>query len=296
MFGVVRHELEAGRLILPTLPEVAIRIRDIVGRTDVDAAVAATEIAKDPIIAGRIISVANSAGVRGLGPEVGSLRQAVTRLGFDLTRVLVNQMVLQTMFSAGTPVLRKIMLDTWTRSQEVAALAQVLATSAGLVAETALLAGLIHRVGMLPIVRLLDRHPALVTDEATTRYVVGRLHPPMANLLLKAWRFPPELQSVPRFAFDYARQHDGPPDYADVVSVANLLTASPSELERRFEPDAPDRRKAPGRVDRRQRPGSKFDRRSVPAFAKLGVSPEVETVETSGLLDPYNRNLTILRS
>ena len=271
LFCAVRDELEAGRLILPTLPEVATRIGHIVSREDVDAGAVAAEIAKDPAMASRMIWVANSAALRGVGPAVGSLRQAVTRMGFDLTRVLVNQMVLEQLFSARTPVLRKIMRDTWTRSVEVAALAQVLAAGAALSPETGLLAGLIHRVGMLPIVKLLDQHPSMVPDEATTRDVLGRLHASVANLLLKSWDFPPELLDVPGLAFDYTRQHSGPVDYADVVSVANLLTAP-----------EPERRTA-------------VERQPVPALARLGINPEAETVEAAGLLAPYERNLEILR-
>lgn len=273
LFRVVQDELEAGRLILPTLPEVATRIGQIVSREDADAAAVAAQIAKDPAMASRMIWVANSAALRGAGPAVGSLQQAVTRLGFDLTRVLVNQMVLEQLFSARTPVLRKIMRETWARSLVVAALAQALAERAALSPETGLLAGLTHRVGMLPIVKLLDQHPAMVADEAATHRVLGQLHARVAILLLKSWNFPPELLDVPRLAFDYTRQHDGPADYADVVSVATLLTAAPSELEL---PEGQDPRKAP-------------------SLAKLGVNLGADAVETAGLLGAYERNLKILR-
>jgi HD-like signal output (HDOD) protein len=266
LFRIIREEFAAGRLVLPTLPEVAMRIGEIVRTGDADAAKVAAEVAKDPAIASRLLSVANSASVRGAGPAVSTLRLAITRLGFSLTRVLVSQLAMKQLFSARSPVLRRIMHDTWQQSLEVAALSQVLAARVHLYTETAMLGGLMHRVGVLPIAKLLDQHPQLIHDKPTAQEAIDLLHPHVGSLVLKAWKFPDELVSVPRAAFDFAREHDGPADYADVVCVSMLLTAPPDGV----------------------------DRAAVPAFARVGVSADVESVEMSGMQDGYGRNLELL--
>lgn len=266
LYRMVRDEFAAGRLVLPTLPDVATRISQIVRTPKADAGTVADEIAKDPAIASRLLSVANSASVRGAGPAVGTLRSAITHLGFDLTRVLVSQMAMKQLFQARSPTLRRVMEDCWSRSQEVAALCQVLALRTQLSGETAMLAGLIHLVGVLPVVKLLDRHPHLIRDPAAAKQAIAQLNPLVASLVLMAWKFPEDLVNVPKAAFDWTRAHEGPADYADLVSAAILLTGAPEGV----------------------------DRNQVPAFAKTGISPEVENVEMSGMLDAFGRNLEIL--
>src|SRR3546814_5314405 len=82
---VVLDALARDKLVLPTLPEIALHVRQIAQREDVAAAWLALELQKDPALSVRLLRVANSAAQRG-GHRVDNVRQAVTRLGFDYTR------------------------------------------------------------------------------------------------------------------------------------------------------------------------------------------------------------------
>ena len=53
-------DLEKQKLVLPTMPEVALKVRDAVSNEDASAKQIADVIALDPAISARMIQVANS--------------------------------------------------------------------------------------------------------------------------------------------------------------------------------------------------------------------------------------------
>jgi len=53
------QDLESGQLQLPTLPEVALRVRDVVDDEDANASQIAEIIAQDAALSARLIQVAN---------------------------------------------------------------------------------------------------------------------------------------------------------------------------------------------------------------------------------------------
>ncbi|WP_169577434.1 HDOD domain-containing protein [Sinimarinibacterium sp. CAU 1509] len=268
----IAAEMAAGRLTLPSLPEAAATVGELVRREDVTAARLAAEIGKDPALAARLLRVANSAAVSGSGPPAESLTRAITKLGFNLTRALVSRMAIEQMFHPKSPALKAYMRRIWRQSLEVAALSRVLAERLTILEpDTAMLAGLVHLVGVLPIVRLVDDHPELVRSEAELETAIAHMHQAVGRFVLKVWKFPPELVEVPVLANDFLRHHDGPADYADVVSVS-LLQLRGDAAGVLTEVD-------PGRV---------------PAIAKLGLRPEAEVLEMPDLRGAYERTTLLL--
>ena len=73
------------RLTLPTLPEVALKIRDAVNDEDVTSNKLAGVIGQDAALAARIIKVANSPLMRG-AVSVDNLQLAITRMGINFVR------------------------------------------------------------------------------------------------------------------------------------------------------------------------------------------------------------------
>ena len=64
-YNEILQELENGSLVLPTLPEVALRVRDVVDEPDVTAKQLAEIIVTDAALSTRLIKVANSPLYRG---------------------------------------------------------------------------------------------------------------------------------------------------------------------------------------------------------------------------------------
>jgi len=256
---IVVDALARDRLVLPTLPEVALHVRQLVQREDVSAAALASAIEKDPALAVRLIRVANSAAQRG-GRRVENVRQAVTRLGFDYTRLLISGLAIEQIYSRGSPRVQTRLRASWRRSVEVAAAAQVLAAECTLLnPEMAMLAGLIHDVGVLPILRLAETHQVSPDDDREIESVVDVLAPRIGGLVLRAWHFPDELTEVPERWRDFWHAHDGAPTLADVVRVAVLQSTAG-----------------------REPPFAAIDREAVPAYRKLDVSPDVDVMQMKG--------------
>ena len=67
-------------LVLPTLPEVAIKVRQAADNPDVNLMQMSDVISQDPALSARMIKVANSA-IMGRSVKVSNLQQAVTRIG-----------------------------------------------------------------------------------------------------------------------------------------------------------------------------------------------------------------------
>ncbi len=272
-YRVVVDTLARDSLTLPTLPEVALRIRRLMQDEDVPSARIAAEIERDPAIAVRLIRLANSAAMRG-GRSVDSIQQAVTRLGLQYTRLLVDGLALEQMYQTRNLALKQRLARCWQDSVEVAALARVLAAQCTMLQpEMAMLAGLIHRVGELPILRLAETHDAALESPEALDAVIDALSPRVGRMVLQAWHFPAELVDVPVLWPDFGRDHGGAPDHADVVAVAVLRT--------RGERDARLRATDPA---------------TVPAYAKLDLEPGFDLGNDGPLGSAYQSSLELLQA
>jgi len=225
-YRIVLDALTQDRLTLPSLPEVALRVRDLAASEDVTAARLATEIGKDAAIAVRMLRVANSAAHRS-GRRIESLQQAVARLGTEHTRLLVNALAMEQLFTAEAPALREHLRSNWQRSIAVASLSQVIAAHCTLLdPERAMLAGLVHEIGALPVIRIAESQSERIEPGPMLDAVIRLLAPRVGRLVLQAWQFPEELASVPLDSADPQRRHEGNADYADIVCVARIQVAA----------------------------------------------------------------------
>lgn len=260
------------RLILPTLPEVALKVRSVVNDPNATAGQIAKVIATDVSLSARLIQVANSPLLRG-NKAVDNLQTAIARLGNVLVRNLVTGMVMEQLHQARTPLLRARLTVLWQHSTQVAAISHVLATHfTTLKPDEALLGGLIHDIGALPILARAEKVPELMADKEALDRVISHLHTQVGKAILEAWDFPADLISVVAEHEDLDRDKTPTVDYADVVLVANLQSYIDSS-----------------------HPHSNADWEHIPALAKLGLSPEVSIVkmeETAEDVQEVQRLLT----
>lgn len=248
--------IENDRLVLPTLPEVALQIQEVVNDPEVSAGKLADVIGQDAAMAARIIKVANSPLLRGR-VVVDNLQLAITRLGITFVRNLALGLAMEQMFQATTDVVDRLLRESWEHSVEVAAICQVLAGQhPKLKVDQATLAGLTHQIGILPILTLAEETPELLQNEEVLEEVIEKLHPRIGTAILKAWDFPDELAIVPSAYLDFGRDSVDGPDYGDLVTVANLQSLIGTN-----------------------HPFTQLDWSTIPAFAKLGIAPDIEVAE-----------------
>jgi len=215
-----------GELEIPSLPDVAVRIRRAVEDPDVTAQKIDRIVTADPAIAARLIQVANSPAYAGAF-RVESCRDAVTRLGFATTRELVTSVALKQLFRTQSSLLKERILELWQHSTRVAAVSYQLARSqAGFSPDRALLAGLIHDIGALPVLASAQDYEDLVHGGSTLDACVIALRGQVGALVLRQWDFPEDLVTVAREAEDWHREGAGSADYCDLVLVAQILAAA----------------------------------------------------------------------
>ena len=218
----VEDALAGGRMRLPSLPDLALQVNELTQSERGTAAQVAAAIGRDPALAARLIQAANSAAA-GSRVRVQSLPAAITRLGLQYTRALVNRLVVEQMFFTRQPALAELMRQTWARSLEVAALSEALAAHrTPLRPEVAMLAGLMFRIGMLPLIRQIEANPDAAGPRQGWLPLLERLQPRIGAQLLRHWGFSPQLQEVPLASENPRRDTRGPADYTDLVIVARL--------------------------------------------------------------------------
>ena len=217
----LREDLAANRVQLPTLPEVALKVREAVENEGGSAADVAAVVTQDPALTARLLQVANSPLYRGRNP-IDNVQMAITRMGVTLVRNLVVSLAMKQIFQATSNTLDRAFRELWADSIEIAAIARVLSYNVdGLEPEQAMLAGLIHNIGALPILTRLDHELGFETSRGMVAHLLGEYAPQLGCEILHQWKFSEVLLDVPRDCMDLARQRSQP-DYADLVLVARL--------------------------------------------------------------------------
>ncbi|QIB51102.1 HDOD domain-containing protein [Pseudomonas sp. OIL-1] len=240
--------IDRDQLVLPTLPEVALRVREAAEDPDVSIPALVQEISNDAALSARLIKVVNSPLLR-TRQEITDLSMAVNRMGISYTANLATGLAMAQMFQATSDVIDQKMRLIWTRSLEVAGISHVLCRHyTRLKPDQATLGGLVHQIGVLPILSYAEEHDELLRDPASLDLVIERLHPLLGDRILDAWDFPLPLRRIPSQHLDFQRDSEAT-DYADIIQVAMLQSLSGTD-----------------------HPFTKMDWNSLPSFTKLGLT------------------------
>ncbi len=222
LISKIQTEHDAGRLVLPSLPEIIVRVRQAVNDGDVNLGHVVKLIQVDPSLTARLVQIANSPLYRSRQPVENCL-MAVNRLGLTTTRDLVTCLVLNNVFNSDNKMLRKKLQQLWHHSCQVAAIASTIAkVTPGLHEDTALLAGLLHDIGVLPILHYAADYPDIFESDEKLNTVIEKLRAPLGEEILKEWNFDPALSTVSVEVENYLRDHEETADYVDVIIVAHI--------------------------------------------------------------------------
>lgn len=250
----INELIDNDQLVLPTLPEVALKARETAEDPNASAGDLAKVINNDAAMTARIIKVANSPIMRG-AKEIQDVQMAIARLGITCISNLVTGLAMEQMFQATSDVIDKTMRQSWHHSTEVAGIANVLCKHyTKLKPDQATLAGLIHEIGVLPILTYAEESDRL-RDPITLQNVIKTIHPKVGMKILETWDFPKELIEVPGNFSNFERDTGSDkPDYADIVLVSNLQTYM-------SQPD---------------HPFMQMDWSAISAFKRVGLDPNID--------------------
>lgn len=260
--------IEADELVLPTMPEMALKVREVADDPDAGIQDLGKVIGSDAALTARIIKVANSALFRGAN-EIEDLNMALMRLGMATTSSLATGLAMEQMFQATTDMVDKRLRAVWSNSSEIAGICTILCKHyTKLRPDQATLAGLVHKIGVLPILSYAEDHPRLLKDSITLDAIIKAKHQEIGEMILKTWEFPKEIQNVAREYMNFSRTATQV-DYADIVTAA-MLQAHPEQY-------------------------ADLDFSTVTAFDRLGLDYNIDNAEGEDLSDEMADAMALLK-
>jgi HD-like signal output (HDOD) protein len=81
-------EMSAGKIEIPSFPDVAVRIRKVLADDNCDAGQVAKVVSAEPAMAARLLQVANSVALNPNGMRITELKTAIARIGFANVRTV----------------------------------------------------------------------------------------------------------------------------------------------------------------------------------------------------------------
>jgi HD-like signal output (HDOD) protein len=229
-------ELSRGKVDLPSFPDIAMRVRQVLADPEVSAQQVERVISSEPALAAQLLQMANSAAFNSSGKNLKDLRTAVARLGFNLVRSASLAFAMsQLKYVESLKGLEQPLKELWQRTAAVASMSYVVAKRLSKInPDTALLAGLLHSIGRLYILTRASRHPALFSDLPSYHAILRDWSAPVAKALLESWGLPDEIVTAVSEFEIHDREHTGEADLTDVLTLGSLLALyknSPDSIE-----------------------------------------------------------------
>jgi HD-like signal output (HDOD) protein len=221
-------ELSSSTIELPSFPEVAARVQKVLSEETASSERVVRVIGAEPMLATRVLKMANSAALNPGGKTISELRTAVDRLGFDALRAATMSFAMAQLRSAAAYKGVQRYLDAlWQQSVLAASLCFVVARRSGRInPDTAMLTGLVHGVGKLYILTRSTHHPALFADQDMYQHIVNDWHGSIAKVLLENWQMAEDVITAVSSYSDDSRQGRGPSAMlADVLESALTIAA-----------------------------------------------------------------------
>lgn len=190
-----------------SLPDVAIRINELIDQPDTSTKELVDVVQLDAGIAATVLRLANSAWY-GLPSRVDTISRAITLIGMKALRDLVLSTSVITTFK-GISSEFVDMMDFWDNSVTCGVVTRNLAKKCGIrESERMFLAGLLHKVGRLVFYAsrpvqyrqvLMDKDMGEVAIVEAERAVFGFTYAELGGALLRAWRLPEALDEMIAF-------------------------------------------------------------------------------------------------
>jgi HD-like signal output (HDOD) protein len=226
-------ELSERRVDLPSVPEVVTRLQKALSDESVSNVTVVKLVGSEPLLAARLMTMANSAALNVSARRIADLPTAVARVGFNIVRSAAISFAMEQLRKSGEYRHIERDLDVlWQNSVQIAALCHVIARRfSSLNGDTALLAGLMHNVGRVYILARASRSPALTGDPLTFRSILRDWHANVAKALLETWQVSGDIVDAVAGHEDLDREARGPATLTDVLSLALQLEGTRNGAE-----------------------------------------------------------------
>lgn len=222
------NDLHDNNLAIPRVPHLIKKIDTLLNSDTASLNEIAKVIELEPSLSVRVIQVANSPVFRA-SKKINTIKDALLRIGTKQVRNLVFCLSIKDMVRTKGPILTNIFSDVWKHSVRVGLLAALLSERYQIDRDEAMLAGILHDLGILPIINKLDVDPLVNAIESETeqellsKYVIGRLHMGIGKKVLEYWNFPDEYIKVALEHHNIEQINDSDISLSDIIKVAEYF-------------------------------------------------------------------------
>lgn len=165
IFREIAAEVARGDVEFPTSAQLALKLQRALDDPDFHVDDATRLIKAEPLLATKVVALANSVAFSRSGREITDVRTAVSRLGFRTIRGLAAAVVTRQLAGALPADYEDLASRLWAHTAHVAALARVIAREVTHQdPETAMFAGIVHEIGGFYMISRARDFPGLLDD------------------------------------------------------------------------------------------------------------------------------------
>lgn len=231
----------AGEVVFPTSFDAAIRLRKALLNSNLPIPRIASIVSVEPLVAAKLIHLANSVLYSPDGTPARDLQAAISRLGVNLVRTTALAIAMsQLMRSKEMAIFSDFTQALWGHTLKTAAATRILArTQTRINPDEALLAGLVHDLGAFYMLYRAAQYAELRTRPETVKYLIIQWHEGIGVTLLNSLGIPEDIVNA---TIDHEQPRAAPETVrtlADIVYVGNILAGTHFEcLYQDLDPDA----------------------------------------------------------
>ena len=224
-------ELENNDIALPSLPDVVLKIRNLLEDENCDFERLSRAISMDPALVSRLFVFANSAFYNRADVKIETLDGAIGRLGIEVVRSTAMSLAMKQLYSSEKHShAAKYLRAVWARGMKLSCMAFAIARrQPALNDETAFLCGLLHEVGKLYIITKAEEFPAFLGDKTSFDAVLDTWNSQISKSIIESWGFPDDVAQSADPATYLSHDEATAPTYVDAVYVAKYLVDHANE-------------------------------------------------------------------
>jgi HD-like signal output (HDOD) protein len=227
LLTILIERINNDSLVLPTLPEAALRVRKAADDPDINLNAMAEVISHDPALSARMIKIANSAFM-GRKVKVETLNQAVTRIGLIQIKNIATALAMEQLFVSRNEVVKEFMQSSWSKTVDVATVSIAVMQhylrehkNNNLRADAITLAALVYNIGVLPILTEAERHEEVFAAPEFLEHAIRKLAGKIGGKIMDAWGFTDDFRTIAENWRDLSHQPEQA-TYLDFVRIGAL--------------------------------------------------------------------------
>lgn len=226
----LNQKIKEDKIILPTLPRVAMKVRTACDDIDTTVCDMVDILSQDPALSARMIKYANSAIMkRQSNKQIDNLNQVVTRIGLINIRNIATAMAMEQLFISTHKIISDYIQKSWIRTTNIATYATALLKihlednpKSKLDIDTMTLMGLVYNIGMLPILTEAESKEGKLLEMVNLNYCIDKFSGVIGVKIMVSWGFSPEFIEVVR-NWNNLDYHTEDLSYLDFIRMAILL-------------------------------------------------------------------------